>query len=886
MPCHKQAGAGFRPAPGQCDLSLELFVSTSSQHTPTPLTGGPSARTCLLWARAVYHGTRSPPGYMGSSLDKRTDKMLQALKGPKAWDRRRSNYPHLAGPLPNQLKSCKTAADQQLAACAPYASNLMSRVRCPTTKVLSPSNTAKAIWDLMQLMEPDQGRLPTFLENGWKEMMTTGYIKRRELWMVAFFSTIDDSDWLERPRLAPFLPVDPDTGRPDDRNVQDFIAMLKELQSRNNEACRALGKAPAGSKDTLFDQLLWAMERVAKQQYMLTNPEVNKGASAANVQFWQQRIGGVAADPQFYTTEAGTGFKKSLNFFQGHPVVIQFKKFLTDQLVSNRQGDSDAATAQTMDLVAQVTQPHQVAQKRSQANRNLAIGTRGGKQINQHDPMAVMACERDRVVLYQHVLSLPDALHLSDQARVSIQIVDQRICFSCPEPGVFSPCSRFDTLLAGTHGMRPPERLHMRWTNTWFRQGVELSRGAMQQFNLQQMATGQGQVPLYECHVHALLWPEKMTKTQLIGRNVVRHVDPAFCVIGSQARVLFMRVHAFGGSFHPDGQLPEGWHQGQVEGLDCEDANAHLHWKLALQQQVYSNENHRAMLVSQGHPAYGGDKNFFIMGRGEVPTQEYAELGLVQQQENAALLKSLANQVQGISMQQQQCAQLLSPPTKQRRGSLIAASPIISSPCRPSPPMHMQPEIEPDSAVLVEEEPSAPVGPWPFKPCPGIPAAATCSDVAIFSLRGLPDGLQYIPGTGTIRGVAAIMEMWEEGPPVIMSAVQRGVARIPFKQLQHADNVSAKFRSSRDPDKDRMLLQINPVARLVVARTNQLQAMAGPQLLPHKLYRSTAIREVEQLWEDKFRLKNLKAFAKAIHHAMKSDPKFAEGSLAEWKALI
>ncbi len=213
---------------------------------------------------------------------------------------------------------------------------------------------------------------------------------------IQFFSTIDDSDWLERPRLAPFLPVDPDTGRPDDRNVQDFIAMLKELQSRNNEACRALGKAPAGSKDTLFDQLLWAMERVAKQQYMLTNPEVNKGASAADVQFWQQRIGGVAADPQFYTTEAGTGFKKSLNFFQGHPVVIQFKKFLTDQLVSNRQGDSDAATAQTMDLVAQVTQPHQVAQKRSQANRNLAIGTRGGKQINQHDPMAVMACERDR----------------------------------------------------------------------------------------------------------------------------------------------------------------------------------------------------------------------------------------------------------------------------------------------------------------------------------------------------------------------------------------------------------------------------------------------------------------------------------------------------------
>ncbi|KAK9864027.1 hypothetical protein WJX84_010793 [Apatococcus fuscideae] len=71
--------------------------------------------------------SRSPRGRMGSSLEKRTDKMLQALKGPKAWDRRRSNYPHLAGPLPIQLKSCKTAADQQLAACSPYARGLMSR---------------------------------------------------------------------------------------------------------------------------------------------------------------------------------------------------------------------------------------------------------------------------------------------------------------------------------------------------------------------------------------------------------------------------------------------------------------------------------------------------------------------------------------------------------------------------------------------------------------------------------------------------------------------------------------------------------------------------------------------------------------------------------------
>ena len=173
--------------------------------------------------------------------------------------------------------------------------------------------------------------------------------------------------------------------------------------------------------------------------------------------------------------------------------------------------------------------------------------------------------------------------------------------------------------------------------------------------------------------------------------------------------------------------------------------------------------------------------NFVRWSSGNLVMMSMVMQGVLQQQENAALLKSLAKQVQGISMQQQQCAQLLSPPTKQRRVSLVAASPIISSPCQPSPPMHMQPEAQP-SAVLVEEEPSVPAGSWQPKPCLGIPAAATCPDVAIFSLRGLPDRLQYIPGTGTIRGVAAIMEMWEEGPPVIMSAVQRGVARIPFKQ--------------------------------------------------------------------------------------------------------
>lgn len=49
-----------------------------------------------------------------------------------------------------------------------------------------------------------------------------------------------------------------------------------------------------------------------------------------------------------------------------------------------------------MDQVAQVNQPHQVARKRDAPNRNMAMGMRGGRQIDQQDPMAVMGCERDR----------------------------------------------------------------------------------------------------------------------------------------------------------------------------------------------------------------------------------------------------------------------------------------------------------------------------------------------------------------------------------------------------------------------------------------------------------------------------------------------------------
>lgn len=43
----------------------------------------------------------------------------------------------------------------------------------------------------------------------------------------------------------------------------------------------------------------------------------------------------------------------------------------------------------------------------------------------------------------------------------------------------------------------------------------------------------------------------------------------------------------------------------QVQGNTSEAVDALLHWKLSLQQQVYSNENPEAMLASQGQPAFG-----------------------------------------------------------------------------------------------------------------------------------------------------------------------------------------------------------------------------------------------------------------------------------------
>ncbi|KAK9835120.1 hypothetical protein WJX84_005143 [Apatococcus fuscideae] len=182
-----------------------------------------------------------------------------------------------------------------------------------------------------------------------------GYKKRKELFRVAFFPTIDDDDWVEHSRLAPFLPRDA-AGNADDSYVPDFIAMLRELLARNAEECKDLGKKPEGSKDTLFDASI---------------------ASAAS--------------------------------------------------------------------------------------------------------------------------------------------------------------SLFDMLLGGTHGCRPPERMEMRWTNTFFKEHMDLSRGAQQQFNQQQLAAGQFEIPLNPCHAHKF----SLTREDQ-GQADRAQSDAAQCILGSQSRLLFI----------------------------------------------------------------------------------------------------------------------------------------------------------------------------------------------------------------------------------------------------------------------------------------------------------------------------------------------------------
>lgn len=61
----------------------------------------------------------------------------------------------------------------------------------------------------------------------------------------------------------------------------------------------------------------------------------------------------------------------------------------------------------------------------------------------------------------------------------------------------------------------------------------------------------------------------------------------------------------------------------QVKGSTTEESASFGHWRMTLQQAAYSNECHPALLRANDHPAYGRHGNFYVMGRGQVPTSEF-----------------------------------------------------------------------------------------------------------------------------------------------------------------------------------------------------------------------------------------------------------------------
>ena len=474
---------------------------------------------------------------------------------------------------------------------------------------------------------------------------------------MQFFATIDEPGWLQGPGnwLKPFLPIDPVTGKADDRHVQDYVAMVKVIHARQCMRLRVYKEQiEAGAKpkskpslpaslDQLYDNHRRAMNEVTKQQHMLTHPGCNNGANAADIRFWQGRIGGIGADPRQFTT-AGNGNRPN-DCLSGHISMLSWQNLVRREMLGHRTM-LDGASAQSTDLVAKTNQPRNPSESRKAKNRLREQGICNGVQQSSAHPSTVYSMELDR----------------------------------------------FDNLFAATHGARPPERRHMTWLNTAFFDNMELSRGAVAAFNTRQ-APSAPQIPMYPCHVHGLLWPEKMTKDRLIPRFLVRHADPRECILGSQARLLFMRVHAFGNTTFQGDRVDKGWHADQVFFLDqepghsvqqsqeelvyfhghprrvldpramtnasrqmqhdvgedfkgsrakqernnalancqalgliSEHSSAHVHWKLLLQQGVYSNLNHVPMLVTQGHPAFGGDKNFYVLGRGQHPTWDYPML--------------------------------------------------------------------------------------------------------------------------------------------------------------------------------------------------------------------------------------------------------------------
>lgn len=135
----------------------------------------------------------------------------------------------------------------------------------------------------------------------------------------------------------------------------------------------------------------------------------------------------------------------------------------------------------------------------------------------------------------------------------------------------------------------------MSWVNTALIPDMDMDRQAITMFNETQ-PPGASRIPQYPCHVHGMLWPEKATKDKLIYRFVVRHFDPKQCILGSQARLLFIRVHVVG-QFQAEGtRVPASWHHNQVFHLDQDPAEPE---QPAQQEMVYWDSDPQQVLQAR-----------------------------------------------------------------------------------------------------------------------------------------------------------------------------------------------------------------------------------------------------------------------------------------------
>ncbi len=91
-----------------------------------------------------------------------------------------------AGPPSELLKrpegNFKEMMDHHL---APYEKSLISRIKVPGSKQPSFTAASRALYEMNLMLEPGREALCAQLDLVWNLMLSTGYKKRKELFMVA-----------------------------------------------------------------------------------------------------------------------------------------------------------------------------------------------------------------------------------------------------------------------------------------------------------------------------------------------------------------------------------------------------------------------------------------------------------------------------------------------------------------------------------------------------------------------------------------------------------------------------------------------------------------------------------------------------------------------------